>query len=119
MEIQPHLNDIEKRAAEYLREWGFDITTFEARAKKSVEAARGDLSEVTGALRQALTRTKQVLVDLQRNKGPVAAELKSGFERGWNAIEESFIRARQKMREPEKELEESVKRAEEDPDWWS
>ncbi len=119
MEIEPETNDIEKRAADYLREWGFDVTTFEARAKQSIESARGDLSEVTGALRQTLTRTKQVLIDLERNKGPVAAELKNGFERGWNAIEESFIRARQKAREPEKDLQESLKRAEEDPDWWS
>jgi uncharacterized protein YicC (UPF0701 family) len=86
-------------AADYLREWGFDLATFETRAKKSIDAARGDLSEVTGVLRQELTKTKQVLIDLQRARGPVGAELKTGFERAWDAIEESFARARQRMRE--------------------
>ena len=88
-----------KALADYLREWGFDLPTFEARAKKSVEAARGDLSEVTGALRQTMANTREVLVDLQKNRGPVAAELKVGFEQAWNAIEDSFARARQRMRE--------------------
>ena len=117
VEIEPELRDIEKRAIEYLREWGFDVDKFEARAKKSLESARGDIGEITGALRQTLLRTKQIIVDLERNRQPVADELKKGFERGWNAMEESFIRARQHM--PKPELEESLKRAEEDPDWWS
>lgn len=85
--------------ADYLREWGFDMPTFEARAKKSMEAARGDLSEITGALRQTMNNTREVLVDLQKNRGPVATELKLGFEQAWNAIEDSFARARQRMRD--------------------
>ncbi len=100
MEIEPELKDIEKRAIEYLREWGFDLDKFEARAKKSIELTRGDVGEITGALRQTLLRAKLVLVDLERNRKPVAEELKKGFERGWNAMEESCIRARQRMRTP-------------------
>ena len=115
--IDPQLKDIERRTIEYLAEWGFDAAKFESRAKKSLEAARGDIGEITGALRQALLRTKLVMMELERAREPVAAELKKGFERGWNAMEESFIRARQRMRTPE--LEESLRRAENDPDWWS
>lgn len=86
-------------ARNLLREWGFDVDQFQIRAKKSLDAARGDLSEVTGTLRQALSDTKQVLVDLQRTKGPVATELKGGFERAWDEIERAFTRARERMRE--------------------
>jgi hypothetical protein len=84
-----------------LRDWGFDLKTFEVRAKKSLDNARGDLSEINGVLRQALTNTKQVLMDLQRQKRPVAAELKKGFEEAWDAIEKAFARARQKIKTPE------------------
>jgi hypothetical protein len=84
-----------------LREWGFDVKTFEARARKSLDSARGDLSEINGALRQSMTKTKQVLVDLQKQRGPVAVEIKVGFEEAWDAIERAFARARQKVREQE------------------
>jgi hypothetical protein len=83
----------------FLREWGFDLDTFETRAKTSIDAARGDLSEVSGALRQALGEAKQVIVGLQRNGAPVASELKSGFEQAWQAIESAFGRAKERMRE--------------------
>jgi|SRR5215212_3030296 len=89
------------RAGGILRDWGFDVDVFQRRAKESLDEARGDLTEVGGALRQALNDTKHALVDLQRTKGPVAAELKSGFERAWDEIEKAFGRARQRMREPE------------------
>ena len=82
-----------------LREWGFDIGTFEAKAKQSIENARGDLSEITGVLRESLGRTKQVLLDLQKSREPVADELKNGFERAWTEIEQAFGRARRRMRE--------------------
>ena len=94
-----------RRGARVLREWGFDVDQFRSRAKVSLDAARGDLSEVTGALRQAIGETKQVLLDLQRTRGPVAAELKGGFERAWDEIEKAFRNARQRMHEqaaPEK-----------------
>jgi hypothetical protein len=87
------------RGARVLREWGFDIDQFRSRAKVSLDAARGDLSEVTAALRQAVGETRQVLLDLQRTRGPVAAELKGGFERAWDEIEKAFRSARQRMRE--------------------
>lgn len=113
----PELKDIEKRALESLTEWGFDVAKFEARAKQSLERTRGDIGEITGTLRQALLRTKLAMIELEKAKEPVADELKKGFERAWNALEESFIRARLRMRTPE--LEESLRRAEADPDWWS
>jgi hypothetical protein len=91
--------DEERKGPRVLREWGFDLEMFQARAKQSIDAARGDLGEVTGTLRQALSDTKQVLIDLQRTKGPVSTELKGGFERAWDEIEKAFHRARQYMRE--------------------
>ena len=115
--LDREVKDIEAHAVEYLSEWGFDVAKFEQRARKSIDGARGDISEVTGALRQALSRTKQALVEIEKAREPVANEIKRGFERGWNVMEESFIRARLRMRSPE--LEESLRRAEEDPDWWS
>ena len=88
--------------ADVLREWGFDVKTFEARAKRSLDSARGDLTEVSGALRQTLTTTKQVLLNLQKQRAPVAVELKKGFEDAWEAIEKAFTRAREKVREKER-----------------
>ena len=85
--------------ADALREWGFDVKAFEARAKKSLDTARGDLAEINGAVRQTLTQTKEVLVNLQKQRKPVAAELKKGFEDAWKAIEQAFARARDKVRE--------------------
>jgi hypothetical protein len=90
----------EKQKSGALREWGFDTKAFEARAKKSLEARRGDLSEVTDALKDSLTSAKQVLVDLKKTSAPVAAELKGGFERAWDEIEGAVKRAHQKMKEP-------------------
>jgi len=89
----------EKDKTAYLREWGFDLAKFETMTRQSLKEARGDLSEVTGVLRQSLTNTKQVLLDLQKNRGPVTAELKSGFEKAWDEIEQAFTRARQHIRE--------------------
>lgn len=83
----------------YLREWGFDVATFEAKAKQSLDNARGDLSELKGVLRQTIARTKQVVLDLQKNREPVAAELKKGFEDAWEDLEKGFARARQRVRD--------------------
>ncbi len=82
-----------------LREWGFDAELFQKKAKASIETARGDLSEITGVLRQAIGQTKQTLLDLQKAREPVAAELKTGFERAWDDIEQAFSRARQVLRD--------------------
>ncbi len=92
-------NEAESKTRELLREWGFDPVVFEARAKRSLEGARGDLGEVTAALRTAMTSTRQTLLDLHRARRPVAAELKEGFERAWEEIEKAFGAARRKMRE--------------------
>jgi hypothetical protein len=84
-----------------LREWGFDVKAFESRAKKSLDSARGDLTEINGALRQTFTATKQILLNLQKQKAPVASELKKGFEEAWEAIEKAFARAKEKVRDQE------------------
>src|SRR5258708_37095914 len=99
----PH--DERPKAADVLREWGFDFTTFQHRAKQSMEATRGDLSEITGTLRQALANTKQVLVDLERTKRPVAVELKTGFERARDGSENALSRGRHPIRESEPSAE--------------
>src|SRR5579884_1295629 len=82
-----------------IKDWGFDIEKFEAKAKESIANARGDLSEITGVLRESLAKTKQTLLDLQKSREPVATELRGGFERAWNEIEQAFARARKSVRE--------------------
>ncbi|MGZ8850195.1 MAG: sll1863 family stress response protein [Thermoanaerobaculia bacterium] len=96
-ELEPKPAD--KKSLSSLREWGFDVETFRAKAKTSLESARGDLSEVKSVLRQALAETRQTLIDLQQSRKPVAAELRNAFERAWSEIENGFAQARQKMRE--------------------
>ena len=86
-----------------LREWGFDVETFEKRARQSLDAARGDFAEIKGTLRQAASDTKQVLLDLQKTRGPVARELKNGFERAWDELERAFARARERMKESQQQ----------------
>ena len=88
-----------KSVSDALRDWGIDVDKFEERAKVSFESARGDLSEITGTLRQTLVEAKDVLVGLQRGgSSPAAAELKAGFERAWEEIEKAFTTARQKAK---------------------
>jgi len=92
-------DETKKSVSDSLREWGFDIDKFQTRAKESYDTARGDLSEVTGTLRQTLVEAKDVLVGLQRGGAPAAAELKAGFERAWQEIDRAFQAARQKAKE--------------------
>jgi hypothetical protein len=94
---------------EALKGWGIDVEQFEARAKQSVGTAKGDLSELTGTLRETLHRAKEVILDLQKTGvTPVAAELKTGFERAWNEIESAFASARQRAREGRQSAEAPV-----------
>jgi hypothetical protein len=62
--------------AEFLKEWGFDVSAFESRVKQSLSGAKGTFQ--AGA--------------------PAASEIKTGLERAWNEIEEAFKRARQTMK---------------------
>jgi len=94
------MSDEEKKSvADSLRGWGIDVEKFEERAKESFQNARGDLSEITGTLRQTLVEAKDILVGLQKGGTPVAAELKNGFERAWQEIERAFTAARQRAKE--------------------
>ena len=100
------MSDEKKSVTDSLRDWGIDVERFEERAKESFENAKGDLSEITGTLRHTLVEAKEILVGLQKNGTPVAAELRSGFERAWQEIERAFTAARQKAKEaaaPEKD----------------
>ena len=81
-----------------LEDWGIDVEKFRERAKESIENARGDLSEITGTLRHTLVHAKDVVVGLQKNGSPAAAELKAGFERAWHEIEGAFRAAREKAK---------------------
>ena len=93
------MSDEEKKSvSDSLRDWGIDVDRFEERAKESLQNARGDLSEISGTLRHALIEAKDVLVGLQANGAPVAAELKGGFERAWQEIERAFRAARERAR---------------------
>ena len=83
-----------------LHDWGIDVEKFKERAKESVDAARGDLSEIGGTLRHALVNAKDVVLGLQNNGAPAAAELKAGFERAWKEIENAFRAARDKAKTP-------------------
>jgi len=96
-------DETRKPVSESLRDWGIDLGKFEERAKESFQSTRGDLSEITGTLRQTLVEAKDVLVGLHRGgSSPAAAELKSGFERAWQEIEQAFRSARQKAKEETK-----------------
>lgn len=91
------MSDEEKKDS--LNDWGIDVDKFKERAKESLAGAKDDLSEVAGTLRQTLVQAKDVLVDLQKGGSPAAAELKSGFERAWQEIENAFKAAREKAKE--------------------
>jgi hypothetical protein len=93
------MSDEKKTVADSLRDWGIDVERFEERAKESLQTAKGDLTEITGTLRQTLVEAKDILVGLQKSGTPVAAELKGGFERAWLEIEHAFTAARQKAKE--------------------
>jgi hypothetical protein len=93
------MNDEPKKTvSDSLNDWGIDVDRFKERAKESIDAARGDLSEITGTLRSALVQAKDVVLGLQTNGGPAAAELKTGFERAWHEIEAAFKAAREKAK---------------------
>jgi hypothetical protein len=90
-----------------LNDWGIDVDKFKERAKESFATAKGDLSEITGTLRQTLVQAKDVVMGLQTGGAPAAAELKVGFERAWHEIEAAFKNAREKARAPEPATEEA------------
>ena len=90
-----------KTVSESLRDWGIDVDKLEEKAKESMEAARGDLSEIAGTLRQTLVHAKDILINLQTSGSPAAAELKGGFERAWREIESAFKAAREKAKAKE------------------
>ena len=84
-----------------LNDWGIDVDKFKERAKVSLATAKGDLTEITGTLRQTLVQAKDVVMGLQTGGAPAAAELKAGFERAWHEIEAAFKSAREKARTPQ------------------
>lgn len=90
--------DEQQEPKKKLEDWGIDVDRFRERAKASLENARGDLTEITGTLRNTLVHAKDILVGLQKNGSPAAAELKSGFERAWQEIEGAFRSAREKAK---------------------
>jgi hypothetical protein len=93
------MSDEKKSVTDSLRDWGIDVEKFEERAKESLQTAKGDLSEIRGTLRHTLVEAKNIVVGLQKQGAPVAAELKGGFERAWQEIERAFVAARQKAKE--------------------
>ena len=91
--------DPKKPVSDSLRDWGIDVGRFNERAKESLANAKGDFSEITGTLRKTLVEAKEVLMNLQSEGSPAAAELKQGFERAWKEIENAFAEARKKAKE--------------------
>lgn len=85
-----------------LNEWGIDVDKFKERAKESLGNAKDDLSEIAGTLRQTLVHAKDVVTGLHTGGGPAATELKAGFERAWQEIENAFKAARDAAREARK-----------------
>ena len=92
------MDDEQPEPKKKLEEWGIDVDRFRERAKESLENARGDLSEITGTLRHTLVHAKDIVVGLQKNGSPAAAELKAGFERAWHEIEGAFRSARERAK---------------------
>lgn len=90
--------DEKKSVSDSLRDWGIDVDRLEERAKESLAAAKGDLTEIAGTLRHTLLHAKDVVSGLQAKGSPAAAELKAGFERAWNEIESAFRSAREKAK---------------------
>ena len=98
------MSDESKKTVSYsLNDWGIDVEKFKERAKESLGSTKGDLSEITGTLRQTLVQAKDVVIGLQRGGSPAAAELKAGFERAWQEIEGAFRSAREKATTPKAE----------------
>jgi len=93
------MSEEKKTVSDALRDWGIDVEKFEERAKESFATAKGDLTEITGTLRQTLLEAKDIVVGMQKSGTPIAAELKGGFERAWQEIERAFASARQKAKE--------------------
>lgn len=93
--------DGKKSVSDSLRDWGIDVDRLEERAKESMQAAKGDLTEIAGTLRQTLIHAKDVVAGLQAKGSPAAAELKAGFERAWTEIEGAFRAAREKAKSGE------------------
>ena len=60
----------EQQLIQSLRSWGFDFEVFRSKAKQSIEAARGDVTEASSVMRQALARSKAILFDLQPDEKP-------------------------------------------------
>ena len=109
-------NDNEKKSvSESLRDWGIDVEKFEERAKESLGSARDDLSGIAGTLRHTLIHAKDIVVGLQKNGAPVAAEIRTGFERAWHEIESAFKAAREKAKERKEGKGEGEPKAEEPP----
>ena len=98
-----------------LNDWGIDVDKFKERAKESLATAKGDLSEITGTLRQTLVQAKEVVMGLQTGGAPAAAELKAGFERAWHEIEAAFKSAREKARAPQPSTETTAETTAEAP----
>jgi hypothetical protein len=96
-------DESKKNVSDSLHDWGIDVDKFKERAKESLDTAKGDLSEITGTLRQTLVQAKDVVLGLQRGGSPAAAELKAGFERAWQEIEGAFRSAREKATAPKAE----------------
>ena len=88
-----------KSVSDSLRNWGIDVDRLEERAKESLSAAKGDLSEIAGTLRHTLLHAKDIVSTLQGASSPAASEIKAGFERAWGEIESAFRAARQKARD--------------------
>ena len=98
-----------------LNDWGIDVDKFKERAKESLATANGDLSAITGTLRQTLVQAKDVVMGLQTGGAPAAAELKAGFERAWHEIEAAFKSAREKARAPQQTADASAETPAEAP----
>ena len=90
--------DPKKTVADSLRDWGIDVDRLGVRAKESLHAAKGDLSEIAGTLQQTLVHAKDVVTGLHATGSPAATELKAGFERAWAEIEKAFRSAREKAK---------------------
>jgi hypothetical protein len=96
--ISTMADETDETKKDTLNEWGIDVDKFKERAKESMAGAKDDLSEIAGTLRHALVSAKDVVLGLQSNGAPAAAELKSGFERAWKEIESAFRAARDKAK---------------------
>lgn len=99
IQVTPPEEKEKKGVKDALLEWGFDLDTFESRAKKKKVELNEEYGEVREVLKKTFDETKERLVKLAEASKPAGVELKAGFEKAWAELEKAFRKAEEKAAE--------------------